>query len=238
MIPSSEPLNERELDFMQEMLLEYGNDDSVLDISELDGYLTAIVSGPDMIPMSVWYPALWGGADKQAEFASEKQLQKFLKLLLQHMNNNAVMLMNYRDEFEAMFNFANPEPMAESAAQLLIAEEWCFGYMRGVALCAGWADLPEQLQPAMASIRLHGTEECFDAVEALSIEEHQDSVRRIEPAARELYSWWLSQRMPQATARPSAMPAAVVPYRAEQATGRNELCPCGSGKKFKKCCLH
>ena len=26
------------------------------------------------------------------------------------------------------------------------------------------------------------------------------------------------------------------PYRAEEAIGRNQPCPCGSGKKFKKCC--
>lgn len=26
------------------------------------------------------------------------------------------------------------------------------------------------------------------------------------------------------------------PYRAEETIGRNDPCPCGSGKKFKKCC--
>jgi uncharacterized protein YecA (UPF0149 family) len=26
------------------------------------------------------------------------------------------------------------------------------------------------------------------------------------------------------------------PYRAPARVGRNESCPCGSGKKFKKCC--
>ncbi|WP_250243489.1 SEC-C metal-binding domain-containing protein, partial [Escherichia coli] len=25
---------------------------------------------------------------------------------------------------------------------------------------------------------------------------------------------------------------------AENMPGRNDPCPCGSGKKFKKCCLH
>ena len=25
--------------------------------------------------------------------------------------------------------------------------------------------------------------------------------------------------------------------RAVRTTGRNDLCPCGSGRKFKKCCL-
>ena len=27
------------------------------------------------------------------------------------------------------------------------------------------------------------------------------------------------------------------PKRAEPKVGRNDLCPCGSGKKFKKCCM-
>ncbi|MGE3189469.1 MAG: SEC-C metal-binding domain-containing protein [Vicinamibacterales bacterium] len=26
------------------------------------------------------------------------------------------------------------------------------------------------------------------------------------------------------------------PYRAPPKVGRNEPCPCGSGKKYKKCC--
>lgn len=31
--------------------------------------------------------------------------------------------------------------------------------------------------------------------------------------------------------------AVVVPIRSEPKIGRNESCPCGSGKKYKKCCL-
>lgn len=28
------------------------------------------------------------------------------------------------------------------------------------------------------------------------------------------------------------------PYHADPKIGRNDLCPCGSGKKYKKCCLN
>ncbi|HHU7398081.1 SEC-C metal-binding domain-containing protein, partial [Pseudomonas sp. SIMBA_068] len=28
------------------------------------------------------------------------------------------------------------------------------------------------------------------------------------------------------------------PIKAEEKPGRNDPCPCGSGKKFKQCCLH
>ena len=37
-------------------------------------------------------------------------------------------------------------------------------------------------------------------------------------------------------APPAADPASQ-PLRATPAPGRNDLCPCGSGKKFKRCCL-
>jgi preprotein translocase subunit SecA len=32
-------------------------------------------------------------------------------------------------------------------------------------------------------------------------------------------------------------PEKLEPYQAENKVGRNEPCPCGSGKKYKKCCL-
>jgi hypothetical protein len=33
------PLSEADFDFIDEVLLKYGNDDSILDVSELDGFL-------------------------------------------------------------------------------------------------------------------------------------------------------------------------------------------------------
>jgi len=38
--------------------------------------------------------------------------------------------------------------------------------------------------------------------------------------------------------RDAALPAQILPFKREtQKVGRNEPCPCGSGKKYKKCCL-
>ncbi len=48
-LTKSGPLIDREIDWLEEVLLKYGNDDSVLCFSELDGFLTAIVSGPNTI---------------------------------------------------------------------------------------------------------------------------------------------------------------------------------------------
>jgi Protein of unknown function (DUF1186)/SEC-C motif len=58
-------------------------------------------------------------------------------------------------------------------------------------------------------------------------------------------SWWARfGRLASSRRAEEVAPAAAgelddgptEPYRAAQKVGRNELCPCGSGKKYKKCC--
>ncbi len=188
---SSESLSIRDRKFIASKLLEYGNDESVLDFSELDGFLTALVSNPEMLPMSVWYPALWGGEKRQPEWESEEELERFLDLLLQQLTGIAAVMLRWPDEFTAHFNQIDITTGPEEG-RLLSAEEWCFGYLRGVTAAGGWPDLPAHAQEALDCIRLHCTEERFDEWEALTPQEQQDSIKKIEPAVRQLYAAWRS----------------------------------------------
>jgi len=43
-------------------------------------------------------------------------------------------------------------------------------------------------------------------------------------------------RSPLSAASESYLPAARTPITRGDRVGRNDPCPCGSGKKFKKCC--
>jgi uncharacterized protein YecA (UPF0149 family) len=97
------PLNEKELEWLEEVLVKYGNDDSVLDVAELDGFLTAILSGPRMIEPSEWLVALWGGAENIPKWASERELNRFMDLTFQHMNDISDRLIDYPDQFEPLF---------------------------------------------------------------------------------------------------------------------------------------
>ena len=64
----SDPLSDEELERLQTILLDRvdeeavtdGKDEGVLDVSELDGFLTAVVSGPVTVLPSRWLPAVWG----------------------------------------------------------------------------------------------------------------------------------------------------------------------------------
>jgi uncharacterized protein len=182
-----------------------------------------------MIPPSRWFPALWGGSGREPEWQNEQVFQQFMGLVMQYMNYLADTLMQMPEYFEALFN-ENPQ----SDEPILIAEEWCFGYMRGVDL-DDWASLPVELETWLYAIELHGREHNFDVLKTLTVAEHQQTVADIEHAVRKLHEYWLSQREPEHYV---AQKPIASPLRTEPKVGRNEPCPCGSGKKFKKCCLH
>ncbi|OON38656.1 hypothetical protein BTJ39_17525 [Izhakiella australiensis] len=216
------PLTDKELQWLEELLEKYGNDDSILDVAELDGMLTAILSGPTVVPPSEWLVALWGGEKKLPSWSNEREMSRFLDLSFQHMNDIADRLNHYSDQFDPLFGVREMD-----GQEFTIAEEWCFGYMRGVAL-RDWSSLPPQLQPALETIALHGTEENFERLDDLSPEEMAQSIEAIRPAAIALHSYWVSQPE-QAPEQPIVL---------GNRPGRNDPCPCGSGKKYKQCCLH
>lgn len=214
-------LTDDDLGFLNHILLQYGNDNSVLDVSELDGFLTAIVSGPHAIMPSQWFPALWGGAGNEPQWQDQTQMHRFVSLVMQHMNNIVDMLMFAPAEYEALFN-----QNMQSKEEILIVEEWCFGYIRGVLL-GNWPVLPADMQQHLNAIALHGKEENFPLLDKLTLTEHQQTIIAIEPAAVALHQYFLAQRTPTHVQKP---------VKAKAKPGRNDTCYCGSDKKYKKCC--
>jgi len=231
----SEYFNESDLKFVGDILMKYGNDDSILDVSELDGFLTAIVSGPNMLMPSQWLPEVWGGADNSPEWESMAEFERFMGAVMEMMNSSASFLMDSPEEYTAMFNISSAvEP------EVVVVEEWCFGYMRGVRL-GNWPTLPDEMDTWLEAIALHGLEENFPVLEQLTLEERQQTVTEIEPAVRRLHKYWLDKRAhlaPGYRPRTATGPAArVLPFvRTQPKIGPNAPCPCGSGKKYKKCC--
>ncbi|EOL8937677.1 YecA family protein [Cronobacter dublinensis] len=218
------PLTEKELQWLDDMLEKYGSEESIVDVAELDGLLTAVLSGPRSIEPSEWLVALWGGQNRIPRWSNEREMNRFMSLCFQHMNDIADRLAEFPEQFDPLFGMRETE-----GQEFTVVEEWCFGYMRGVAL-SDWSSLPASLQPALDAIALHGKEENFPQLEALSPEELEERFAAIRPAALALHDYWIAQ--------PDAIPEPQEPLVADQKPGRNDPCFCGSGKKYKHCCLH
>ena len=110
-----------------------------------------------------------------------------------------------------------------------VVDEWCNGFLRGLnlwePLAATDATLTEQ---CVRPMRLFATEAGFKKLDAMNEDDLVTQQQLIEPAVRRLFQHFLKQRK-----------QALEPVTRETPkVGRNDPCPCGSGKKYKKCCLH
>jgi uncharacterized protein len=70
----------------------------------------------------------------------------------------------------------------------------------------------------------------WEVLDKMNDEEVESLKQAVTENVREIHAFWLARRE-------KTMPARS-PAHAESRPGRNDPCPCGSGKKYKKCCLH
>ena len=82
-----EPLSDAELDSLEGFLASDSVPQDCMDLEMLDGFLTAIVSGPESIQPSEWLPQVWsdGGRTSNPAFADNEQAQRIMGLVLRHM---------------------------------------------------------------------------------------------------------------------------------------------------------
>jgi uncharacterized protein len=227
------PLNEAELERLDRFLLERidedaaasgDKDEGIIDISSLDGFFTAIVSGPVMLPPSSWLPAVWG--DFEPAWEKESDFMDIMALMMRHMNGIAGMLMEQPEAFEPIFL----ERAAEGKTYLIV-DEWCSGYVHGLSLAMdAWNTGGEEMTLLLMPILVYGSEKGWEFLKDMSESEQENLRDNIVPSVRAIHAWWQERRERE-------MPVHAPVRRSSPDVGRNDPCPCGSGKKYKHCCL-
>jgi uncharacterized protein len=195
-----------------------------MDVTMLDGFLTAIVSGPQTIAPSEWLPYVWHEESTgEAPFDSMETAERAVSLILRRMN-------------EIIYNLEQGvvDPIyAETEDGRTIADTWCVGYANGMSLRAqAWSALErededaELILPIMILALPYLQRDDDAAFEAIDFDdpERQRATELVPGAALAIYRYWLTRR------------TAPIPLRRWPKTSRNAACPCGSGKKYKKCC--
>ncbi|MFV3406634.1 MULTISPECIES: UPF0149 family protein [Pseudomonas] len=179
-------LSEKELDRLEDLLMTYGNDYSVLNLAELDGLFTALASSPNPVTPEKWLPSVAGG--KVPKFKKPAHEEAYVALLLRYANQVAEALSEDLQHFEPVFEEGHGEH-----GPTIILEEWCFGYMRGTQV-AEWDELPPEQDRLLKAISLHGLEDNFELLDSMSFDEHQACVPLVVEAARGLYHYQKQQR--------------------------------------------
>ncbi len=230
-------LADSELDRLETLLEDPALEESMR-LDEIQGYLCAALSGPQAIPEEDWLEDILGNDEALESDAGREAaalLRKFAVALEAELaaGEAPVLLLYPKDD-----NEDSPSDYAP----------WCQAYLAGVdAAEDDWFEflgededdedaedseeisyLDERLFPLMvltgeaeAAAREHG-EEWAEGEEREQI--INDCEEDLPQAVVDIYRFWLAKR------------GIGTLRRDEPKVGRNDPCPCGSGKKFKQCC--
>jgi uncharacterized protein len=220
-----QPLSEKEFDELDNFLLSERSPEDSMTMDHLHGYLTAIAIGPEPIMPAEWLPRVWGPDGNDApKFKNAKEEERIVNLIMRFMNEVLVTFEVAPKEFEPLF------VEHEVDGQTLIdAEAWCWGFWEGMELRPGSWDAiwDSEVGDLMRPIYLLGADE----IEEDELPLVEDPVKahklgqELEANLPAIHKFWVPRRK---------APVATL-VRDEPKVGRNDDCPCGSGKKYKKC---
>ncbi len=222
------PLSAAELDELEAFLTSDATPEDCMDLETLDGFLTCIVSGPEAILPGEWLPWVWsvgGDPERAPAFAGEAQARRILELVTRHMNSVAATLLNSPADFVPVLY--EPE---EEAERLPLAARWCLGYLSGMELRReAWKPLTGNEETADFVMPMFvlaaGADDPDFGIVARDEEKRREVLDALPACAAAIHGFWLARRS-----------GWTLPRRNPPKTGRNDPCPCGSGKKYKQCC--
>ena len=237
-------LSENELDRLEALLdSEFLGGEAML-LDEIQGFFCAMLSGPEPIQPAQWLPEVLGPA--MESHLDAEDLRELIDLLIRFYNQHAAALA--AGENFPLYLYPEEyldEAAADEAAGAAPEEEtpsfdykmWCEAYLFGTEMSATpWAEaagqheerLIELMEPfylltGLLKSEAERLEESWmsPAEEARILADRQMNLPFI---IQDIYNFWRAMRTP------------VTERRSEPKVGRNDLCPCGSGKKFKQCC--
>ncbi|MBC8191625.1 MAG: UPF0149 family protein [FCB group bacterium] len=221
------PLSDKEMDELGDFLISEKTPESTMDIAMLDGFLTALAIGPNTVLPSQWMPAVWG--DEEIVWESMEEAQKILSTIHRLMNQIIYGFDLKPIDFQPIFYEST-----HTGKRIPIYDEWCMGFVRGMLLSPKeWQSIKDaDIEPdPLGPIILFGTKEGWELLEKgpASSVPHEDWEELIHKGIGMVYEYWIPFR--------KAIHQTKI-RTVEPKVGRNEPCPCGSGKKFKHCCLN
>jgi len=218
--PSPEtPLSPPELDRLAALLASDAFHGEAMPLDALQGLFFAVASAPGLILPSRWLPVALG---ESPDYAGEDEARETLELVMRFYNQCV--------RAAATEDFTLLLYRREVGGDDL--ETWCAGYLDGVDLSEpDWyeAGVPDEVDELLFPFVVLAGELPDKEKRQFRPAEWLDLVKSCEDgigdAIVEVREYWRLVRNPPTTVR-----------RSSPKTGRNDPCPCGSGKKFKHCC--
>ncbi len=227
-------LSDREMDELDNFLMSDATTNEVMLLDCLDGYLTAVASGPVRLEQSDWLPRVWGPTESDAPaFESKAQEEMIIGLMTRHLNAIVWNLQQEDEPFEPVFDL---NVYQDDEREYVDGEMWAHGYMTAIQLNRkSWSALLESKHGVdmLRPIYLLGSEAVTEEEEQLvqTPAQREELSKTIPASVGWIYKFWAPQRRAEDIRVSGRSSEAVSPK-----ISRNAPCICGSGRKYKKCC--
>ena len=228
------PPNPQELDELSIFLQKECIPQQGMSLEMADGLMSAMIVGPSLTPPSEWLGAVLG----DGAFDSQESANRLTGTLLRRFNQIVREIENASEEESSRYR----PIVADVAEESLSAEDdsdygsdWSRGFLYGMNYdLKAWTELVEnqEFSAVLTPIMLLNTGTMHAVLdEDITHQSRKDLVKMIPQSLEIIWKYWEVER--QEAARKFAS------NRAERSLkiSRNDACPCGSGKKYKKCCL-
>jgi len=172
---------------------------------------------------SEYYREVCGGEMSDAcEFSSLEEANEILGLMVRQWNTIASTL--FKDEVYVPLLLQDENGVAKG-------NDWAHGFMRGTLMRhGGWAELVEDEEHGGCMVPVFMLHYEYDEDPEMRPEQRENIKAHMAAGLLQAYRYFRAQRQVSAGAHASE------PRRSTPKVGRNDPCPCGSGKKYKKCC--
>jgi len=226
-----QPLTDAELERLSAVLKRFGDKRS-MNLEQLDGFLAALICCPDIVPPSEYLSEIWGDdIVLEDAFAAKPILEDFLSLLMRHWNA----IIDTLNSGEVYLPLLVPDENGFTTAN-----DWANGFLRGMELRKEhWADLLDDeehsgsLVPIFALAHEHNPDPAMRPYKKpVSAELRETLIVGAAAGMNRIYRYFEAQR----SSENELFSQTTTFRRSMPKIGRNEPCPCGSGKKFKQCC--
>ncbi len=220
-LASDKPLTDAELDRLEEFLAQCKSG-SAMTVEELDGFFSALIAGPETVPPSEYLPEVFGSEGGEGgEFQNVEEANEILALLMRHWNSIVAELSAGEPHVPLLF---------EAEDGTVQGNDWAEGFMHGVTIHPGtWDEMMDSeetaayLFPMLWFVHEHDPDETLRPVPTTK-EKRDDLIAYMALGLMKSYEFFRAHRQIN-----------VDRYHAPEKVGRNEPCPCGSGKKYKRC---
>ena len=223
----NDPLTDAELDRLGDFLNSCTGG-RAMNVEALDGFFAALITGPETVMPGEYYSEVFGGEMSDAcEFGSLDEANEILGLMMRHWNEIAGTL--NKDEVYVPLLLQDENGVAHG-------NDWARGFMRGMGMRHDrWAELMDDeehggcLVPMMMLFHEHDKDPEMRP-KPISPEKREDIKAHMAAGLVQAYRYFRAQRQVSPGTHRSE------PRRSTPKVGRNDPCPCGSGKKYKRCC--